>query len=562
MKKKILPVAAALILIAIVVIIGIVGKVVERYTPTTDTMSPVEYFGVSGSDELALILQNQLVEETGFAVNGVPYIEYAVVKEYLNTRFYWDAEEQLMIYTTPTEILQIHAESAGYTVAGKEETADHEIVKVRDSKAYLAADFVQKYTNMEYEILQNPGRLMITFQWGKTVYADVKKNDSIREKGGIKSLIIKEAAKGDKVTVLEQLDDWSKIMTPDGYIGFIENKRLGGVYEETTSREFEEPVYTSIKQEKPVNLVWHQITNQDSNYNLVYDIANMTGVNVISPTWFSISSNEGEISSLANENYVNEAHNKGLKVWGLVDNFSQDIDTATVLNSSTAREKLSSQLIAAAIQYKLDGINIDFESIPESAGDGFVQFMREISVKCRNNNLVLSADVPVPMPFTAFYDRKELGTVSDYVIVMGYDEHYVGSEEAGSVASLSFEETGIQETLKEVPAEKIISGIPFYTRLWKLAANGELTSEAIGMDTADKVLSDNGVTANWSEDTSQEYAEYEDAEGSVYKIWLENEKSIAEKVKLVKQYNLGGVAAWKLGFERSSIWKVIKKNMK
>ena len=298
----------------------------------------------------------------------------------------------------------------------------------------------------------------------------------------------------------------------------------------------------------------------DSNYNLVYDIADMTGVNTISPTWFSISSNSGDISSLAYDGYVTEAHEKGLKVWGLIDNFSTEVDTATVLNSTSARENLTNQLIAAAIQYKLDGINVDFESLTEDAAEGYVQFMRELSVKCRNNSLVLSVDVPVPMPYTQFYNRGELGTVADYVIIMGYDEHYVGSEE-GSVASLAFEETGIQDTLKEVSADKIISGIPFYTRLWKIDSKGEVSSEAIGMDTADEYMTGNNVTTNWSEETSQDYGEYQDSEGNTYKIWLENEASIAEKVKLVKEYNLAGVAAWKLGFERASIWEVITTNM-
>ena len=262
----------------------------------------------------------------------------------------------------------------------------------------------------------------------------------------------------------------------------------------------------------------------------------------------------------AYEGYVTEAHNKKLKVWGLVDNFSTEIDSATVLNSTSARENLTNQLIAAAIQYKLDGINVDFEALTEDAAEGYVQFMRELSVKCRNNSLVLSVDVPVPMPYTEFYNRKELGVVSDYVIMMGYDEHYVGSEE-GSVASLPFEQQGIQDMLKDVPAEKVISGIPFYTRLWKIDSKGEVSSEAIGMDMADEYMTANNVTTNWSEETSQDYGEYQDSEGNTYKIWLENEASIAEKVKLVKEYSLAGVAAWKLGFERASIWEVITKNM-
>ena len=559
MKKKVVPVLAAVVLIVIVAAIGIISKIVEKYTPSDEVMNSSEYFGVSGENELALILQDQLVEYKGFLDNGNPYLDYQVVKEYLNDRFYWDADANLMVYTTPTDIINIPAGGKDYTVSGNNQSAEYDIVKVDGNEAYIAAAFVQQYTNMEYQAYSNPGHLLITYKWGEQTYANVKKADSVRYQGGIKSPILTEAAKGDKVTVLEQMEDWSKVLTKDGYIGYLPNKKLDETSKEKISREFEEPVYTSMKKDYKINLVWHQTTSEESNYNLLYDIANMKGVNTISPTWFSISSNNGDITSLASEEYVTNAHAQGLEVWALVDNFSEEIDTTKVLSSTASREKLSNQLIAAAVQYSLDGINVDFEAIPEEAGDGYIQFIRELSVKCRKNGIVLSVDDPVPMPFTAHYDRAEQGVVADYVIVMGYDEHYVGSEEAGSVASLPFVRQGIEDTIAEVPAEKVINGVPFYTRLWLTDSKGEITSEAIGMDTADQWLTDNGVTANWSEETAQDYAELETSDGGKYQIWLENEKSLEEKAKLVKEYNLGGIAAWKLGFERSSIWDVLYK---
>ena len=559
MKKKVVPVLAAVVLIVIVAAIGIISKIVEKYTPSDEVMNSSEYFGVSGENELALILQDQLVEYKGFLDNGNPYLDFQVVKEYLNDRFYWDADANLMVYTTPTDIINIPAGGKDYTVSGNNQSTDYDIVKVDGDEAYIAAAFVQQYTNMEYQVYDNPGHLLITYKWGEQTYANVKKADSVRYQGGIKSPILTEAAKGDKVTVLEQMEDWSKVLTKDGYIGYLPNKKLEETYKETTSREFEEPVYTSMKKDYKINMVWHQITSDESNYNLLYDIANMKGVNTISPTWFSISSNNGDITSLASEEYVTNAHAQGLEVWALVDNFSEEIDTTKVLSSTASREKLSNQLIAAAVQYSLDGINVDFEAIPEDAGDGYIQFIRELSVKCRKNGIVLSVDDPVPMPYTAHYDRAEQGVVADYVIVMGYDEHYVGSEEAGSVASLPFVKQGIVDTIAEVPAEKVINGVPFYTRLWLTDSKGEITSEAIGMNTADQWLTDNGVTSNWSEETAQDYAELETSDGGKYQIWLENEKSLEEKAKLVKEYNLGGIAAWKLGFERSSIWDVLYK---
>lgn len=559
MKKKAVPILAAVVLIVIVAAIGIISKIVERYTPSDEVMPSAEYFGVQEGSGLALIIQDELVHYKGILDNGTPYLDYQAVKEYLNDRFYWDSSANLMVYTTPTDIINIPAGGSSYTLSGTTQDAGYPIVKVNGNQAYIAAAFVQQYTNIEFSRKENPERLIITNQWGEREYADLKKDEAVRYQGGIKSPILTNGIKGMKLAVLEKLDDWTKVMTEDGYIGYVRNSKLGESYQETASREFEEPVYTSIRRNHKINLVWHQITSMESNDSLLNDIAGMKGVNVISPTWFSIISNDGEISSLVSEAYVTNAHAQGLEVWALVDNFNEAIDTKTVLASSASREKLANQLVAAAVQYSLDGINIDFEAIPEEAADGYIQFIREISVKCRKNGIVLSIDNPVPMPYTMHYNRKEQGIVADYVIIMGYDEHYAGSEKAGTVASLSFERNGIQETLKEVPAEKIISGVPFYTRLWNTDAQGGVTSEAFGMDTAEQWLSDNGVTANWSQETSQDYAELEASDGSKYQIWLENEKSLEEKAKLVKEYNLGGIAAWKLGFERSSIWDVLYK---
>lgn len=558
MKKKAVPVLAAVVLIVIVAVIGIVGRIVEHYTPSDEVMSSQEYFGVSDGKELAIVMQDELIDDKGILDNGTPYLDYQAVKEYLNDRFYWDADANLMVYTTPTDIIDISAGASSYILSGNTQNTGYPIVKVDGTKAYIAAEFVQQYTNMDFALYENPNRLVITYKWGETSYADVKKEENVRYQGGIKSEILTVAEKGTKLMVLEQMDEWSKVRTQEGYIGYVRNKKLNAPYVEVTSREFEEPVYTSIQRDHKIHLVWHQITNMDSNYSLLYDIADMKGVNVISPTWFSIVSNDGEISSLASEDYVTNAHAQGLEVWALVDNFNESVDTKKVLASSASREKLSNQLIAAAVQYNLEGINIDFEAIPEDAGDGYIQFIREISVKCRKNGIVLSVDNPVPMPYNVHYNRKEQGIVADYVIVMGYDEHYVGSE-VGTVASLSFERNGIEETLKEVPAQKIISGVPFYSRLWNTDASGNITSEAMGMNRSEQWLTDNGVTANWSEETSQDYAELEAQDGSKYQIWIENEKSLEEKAKLVKEYGLGGIAAWKLGFERSSVWDVLYK---
>lgn len=562
MKKKILPVIAAAVLIVILAAILIVGKVVDKYIPTDERMDSAEYYGITGEGQVPVILQDEVAPEQSMLVEGVPYLNYHTVKDSLNSRFYWDSTNQLMLYTTPTDVIKIPAGSAEYTVSGEEKSFDQIIVRLEGETPYIEADFVKQYTNMTYETLQEPDRILVTYKWGTIQQTKVKRDEDVRYQGGVKSPILTEVSKGDLVTVLEQLENWTKVATADGYIGYVRNKKLGSVKETTISNEFTEPEYTRIRKDYTINLVWHQISNMDSNYALSTDIESMTGVNTISPTWFSVASKDGTISSLADASYVETAHEKGLEVWGLVDNFNQEVDMKEVLTNTTAREKLTDQLIEAALEYQLDGLNIDFENLGEELGDAYIEFLRELSVQCRKNGLVLSSDNTVPRDFSSYYQRGEQAEVVDYFIIMGYDEHYSGSE-PGSVASLSFEKEGIEATIAEgVPADKIINGVPFYTRLWKTDTNGEVSSEAIGMDRADATLEANGVTANWSDETSQDYAEYHDPDGALYQIWLENEASIELKAKLVPEYQLAGIAAWKLGFERSSIWDVISTNIK
>lgn len=305
-------------------------------------------------------------------------------------------------------------------------------------------------------------------------------------------------------------------------------------------------------------MVWHQVTSTDANAYFADATANMTGVNVISPTWFYLLDTSGNIANISSADYVAQAHEKGLKVWGLIDNFTQEVSTTETLSNTAARQNIISQLIQAATSVGMDGINVDFESLSEDVGIHFLEFLRELSIECHKNNLVLSVDNPVPEDFTSHYDRAEQGRVVDYVIIMGYDEHYVGSE-AGSVASLPWVEQGIQDTLAEVPAERVINAVPFYTRLWR-TTGGNVTSEAIGMDQAQQVISENNVETYWDKTTSQNYGKY-DIDNSTYQIWIEDSQSIAEKVKLVSKYNLAGVSAWKLGFENSGIWQVISDNL-
>ena len=357
---------------------------------------------------------------------------------------------------------------------------------------------------------------------------------------------------------LEELEDWAQVATMDGYIGYVQKDTIASAETKDFERSFEKEEYTYLTMDGKVNMSWHQVTSQDANAYLADTIANVSGVNVISPTWYYIQDTAGNIGNIASADYVALAHERGLKVWGLIDNFTAEVSTTDTLSQLSSRQNMIQQLIQSATTVGLDGINVDFETLSEDAGPHFLEFLRELSIECHKNNLVLSVDNPVPEDFTSHYDRREQGLVVDYIVIMGYDEHYVGSD-AGSVASLPWVEQGVQDTIAEAPAERTVLAIPFYTRLWK-TTGGALTSEAIGMDEAQNVLTENGVEAVWDGSVRQNYATFE-KDNSTYQIWLEDAQSIAEKVKLIPKYNLAGVAQWKLGFENSSIWQTISDNL-
>ena len=567
--------------ILVLIVIGIVGGafLLKRYSPSKEKADLKKYYGIEQDNQVAVIIDNQILEAKAAMFDGKPYLEYSLVRDYLNDRFYWDSNENILLYTLPEGTIRADVGSNEYTLQKEKKSEDYTIIKTEGSTAYIALDFVQKYTNIEFKTYEDPQRVMIISDWGKIRTATVKKDTQVRYRGGVKSPYLTEVSKKDKVTVIENEGDWKKVRTEDGYIGYIKKNCLKNEKEETISREFEEQVYTNISKDYTINMAWHVVTNQSANEKVLQTIADTKGLTTISPTWFTIADTDGNINSLASSQYVNYAHQSNIEVWALVRDFDGGIgsyeESYEVLSHTSKRENLVNQLIAEALQTGIDGINVDFEKISAECGEHYIQFIRELSVKCRQNGLVLSVDNYVPKTYNAHYHIEEQGKVADYVIIMGYDEHYIGSYESGSVASLNFVKEGIEATLNAVPKEKVINAVPFFTRLWKEVPKTEeelaeeagteaaeysvkVTSEALGMEAAEQAIADAGAQTTVDEATKQNYAQWE-ADGATYKIWLEDETALEEKLKLMKEYKLAGTAAWRLGFEKSSVWELILK---
>jgi spore germination protein YaaH len=548
----------------LIIIIVVASTIIAKLTPSKEVMELSDYYQVPEGEAL-VILDNVKYEKYAKIIDGVYYMDLETITSKFNDRFYFDSNENVLIFTTPTEIIKAEVGSTEFLINKNKESVAYTIVKRDVDEVYVALDFVARYSDMNVSTYQNPDRILIQSTWGDYQFATVKSSTQIRTKASIKAEILKEMKKGEEVMIINNGGDLSNgfitVMSNDGVRGYIQKKAISEVFDKAVSSTFQAPEYTSLKKDYTVNLAWHQVTNQEANNNLTTLLDRTKGVTTISPTWFRVNSEEGTLSSLASESYVDSAHSMNIEVWGLVDNFDANVDIHKVLSKTSSREKLVNEIIAQAIKYNLDGINIDFESLMTETGPHYIQFLRELSVKCRSNQIILSADSYVPASYNKFYDYAEQGIILDYVVIMGYDEHHGNSEEAGSVSSLGYFEGAINSTLEMVPKDKLIMGIPFYTRLWKEYVElGEqkLSSEALGMTDMNQILADNGVTPAWNEEAGQNYAEYQKGDAT-YKVWLEDDESIDAKMKQIYDAKIAGVASWRLGFETTSIWDIILK---
>lgn len=583
MKKKTIPILTVCALIVIIVAIIGGSVLLRKYSPSKEHKDLTSYYNITADNQVAIVLNNELTSSYATLIDGHIYVDYNFVHDTLNSRFYWDHNENILLYATSRDLISAEADSNKYLITKSSVDYGRPVVKANSDSAYIDLDFVKEYTDLTYKYIKDPNRIVITNQWGDYDTASVKKNTAVRVKGGIKSPILKDITEASDVTVIEQGDKWSKILTDDGIIGYVQNKRMSDISTKTRTSDFTPDTFAHITKDFNICMAWHQVTNYSANTNIASVLSSTKGVNVISPTWFYLNDNNGNLANLASLDYVNYCHSQGVEVWALVSNLeNKDADSAEVLTHTSKRQNLVNQIVSMAIQYNLDGINLDFESLNQSkVGDAYIEFVRELSIKCANNGIVLSIDNYVPTSYTAFYNRAEQANFADYVVIMGYDEHYAGSD-AGSVSSIGWVKQGVADTLAEVPANQVILGMPFYTRVWQLTKNTtsskdstdsednndtkdndntsdyDVSSKIYGMRAADALLADNGVTKTWDKESGQNYAEFTSGD-STFKVWLEDASSTEERLKVMQDNKLAGASFWKLGFETSDVWNTIIK---
>lgn len=555
-KKKAAPVLVVLILIVLVGAAGIVSFLINRYKPGTEYMAGNEYFNLTDENSVALIQNGELLEEQAVLIGGEPYAAYTYVESQLNSCFYWDEETKGILLTTSGGVQTL---LPGDAAIAKTPGGQPAVQQESDGTVYISLDVVKEYTDLDYAYYSDPNRVVIRNEWDGVEQATVQSDTAqVRQKGGIKSLILADVQKGDTLLYLENLDNWCKVMTADGYTGYIQTEDISEP-EAIEARTAKKDSYERITRDHKINLVWHQSTSTESNDAMAEMTAEMTGVNVISPTWFSVTDETGTISSLASADYVKLAHDAGREVWGLIDNFNEAFDETTDLAYASVRSRIIEQLLAEAASCGMDGINVDFENLKEAGIPHYLQFLRELTSAAHAQNLVVSVDTPVPQAYTMYYQRGEQARFVDYMIVMAYDEHFAGSEEAGSVSSLPFVQQAVEEMTRVMPADQVICGIPFYTRVWtEKFGQSAITSEVLGMDGAKNYAKENQMTETWDASLGQNVATVETSDAR-YTIWMEDEQSMEEKLKVIQSADLAGVAEWKLGFECADVWSLISK---
>ena len=548
-------------LIFLIFILGIAGfggyYYVKKYMPTKERADLNSYFSVSG-DNVELYLNHEKVKDgeqltIGRMRDGEVYLPYGFVVKKLNIRFYYDDVEKNLRYALPEELLL-------FTDGEKGEDGKADFFT--DGKnIFISLSLIEKHTALlsrNYTDSEHK-RVFLENVFTPATVASLKKKEALRVQGGVKSPILTDLEAGAKVTVLEKMEKWSKVETEDGFIGYLRNSRLNKETSEERSSDFKAPEYSHKNLGdgvKPV-LAFHQISSAEANKGLQSLLTNATGVNILAPTWYAIKDNEGNLSSYSDTAYVALSHSTGRKVFATLNNFDAGkIDLKSLLSSGIKRSKLIEALMKDMQEKGIDGINVDIELLPEKAARDYLEFMRELSIACRKNGLYLSVDCYVPFNYNAYYNIQELGTICDYVVIMCYDEHYAGSEEAGSVSSLSYVSRGIEETAAVMDKDRIIIALPFYTRVWITDQSGKLRSEALSIKAAAAWIQEKNVSLEWLSEIGQNYGSIQDG-NEKKEIWMEDEKSMKEKMKLLKENGIQGVAAWKLGQEPEGFWSIL-----
>ncbi len=555
-RKRIKGIIIAAAAAGLVVIVAAMFVIV-RYTPTKEKMSGYKYFDIDkNTDKVLVMIDGESYPDTGINIDGRLYLPQEFIADNINVGFYYDKESDATLYSDTSYIYAFKKNQNDYSDdTGKIYTMDYSVIRDVDGECFIAWDYVAERTDCEYQYASEPDRLNVTLKSEAKQCVTAGKKAAVRYRGGIKSPVLEYVSKGDRLEYVDDIDEWIKVTTVSGYTGYVKKSEVSDTFEYVREQKAVEEHNFLLKNEK-ITLAWFQVSGTAGNSSIDNNMSNISGVNVIAPTWYSVTDESGNMSSYASADFVSKMHQRGIDVWALVSDFDTNVDFAQLYSSKAARTNMVNKLVGEAKSYGFDGINLDYENIKSAYAKDYLQFVRELSVACERNGIVLSTDNYKPEAYNRCYNLKEQSKFVDYVIVMAYDEHYAGTD-AGSVASLPFVKEAVEDTVQLVGKEHVIAGIPFYTRIWT-TTDGNTTSRAVGMQAAIDQLNSDGQVALWNDDCGQYVASYT-VGSSTRQIWFEEEKSIEAKMQVIQQENTAGVACWKLGLEKSTVWSVISQ---
>ena len=573
MNKKVLVGLAAVIIVGLLAAAGIIiyDKIAEKYRESDVKTELSAYYNVP-EGEAMLIFDEKVYDKNALYSNGEYYLDLPTVMEKYPLLFLWNGEENRLYYTTASKAYIFTPGEKEMTLNEKAVENEIPLVIVKDGTPYVSMSFLSTCSDITYRIYHDPERVLLTYSKDEYLCATVKEETSIRVGQDIKSDYLEKLTTGAKVRIIEgggiQQNGFIKVMSEDGVRGYILVEKLdwdNRSNEAPAFNTFTAEEYRHFKSDEKIFLSWQLVYSKGHIDEMLASLDKNPEVNVVSPTWLFMSGTDGELTSYVDSDYVAAAHDRNVKVWVLLKNdviegvFDGAGDSHKVFSSYEARKKLIENSIAEVKKCGADGINVDIEMLNVQTGVYFVQFLKELYIKSRENGVVISVDNYIPENYNAFYNVPEQSKVADYIVIMGYDEHYTGSD-AGSVASLSWFKSAADLTLKKCPAEQIIMGVPFYTRLWKEEAQGDVIktySETMDLRQQETFLKNLGEEPEWLEEAGQNYYEYE-KEGFTYKLWEENKKSLTLKAVAIGERNMAGAAGWMMGGETEGLWSAIK----
>lgn len=493
--------------------------------------------------------------------NNNVFLSLADIRNYFDKYIEYDKENGDIVTTSEINIAKMSTKNNEITINGKEEELNSSAIEKNDTIYLPFSEISEKVYDVDLEYIQDTNTIIIDSLDRKQEVANTTKETKLKYKPQTLSGTLEKLEANEQVVYIEETNNWVEVRSKDGTIGYIKKEDLGNVEVEREAKEYIDKV------EGKVNLVWDYY----SEYAKAPDRTGetMDGVNVVSPSFFSLErGSNGEIYDNAKDDgveYIEWAHNNNYQVWAMFSNNSLKDTTSQILNDYEKREAMIKNLMDLVEEYNLDGVNVDFENMNESDKDVYSRFLIELAPRLKKIGKTLSVDVTAPdgsETWSLCFDRNTIANVADYIVFMAYDQYGTSSNKAGTTAGYNWVEANIKKFLgqEDVDPEKIILGIPLYMRLWEEEDDGTAKPEVVNMNDMFDVLPENQV-ATWDEELKQYYVEYEE-DGKTYKMWVENEKSVGEKINLANQYNLAGIAFWEKDRETNDeFWTFVKEQL-